>query len=204
MVALVFMRTKKSTEVVESDPAVTLEPTPTATPEIGNLTPTPTATVSVSPNPAATPNAAAIEKARASAKGRLFSAFAALKSYYYQNHRYTTDLDALGLQPMPPMNYKMGFLREFNSTDLDQYERPTIMNTDKYIGRKITVSESFQYTPEADKISLDSLSGFCKHYCTATENDFEIILAYPLGNDRYDVWTINSNKELELVQDGLK
>lgn len=203
--AWLFLRERNTSNKIENAPeAAVSTPQPTQTPEaaIPHEAPAASPTVTPSATAAGTPDPEALVKAREAARSHLYAAYTALQSFHEAYHRYSTDLDQIGVQPPTDMNYKLGFIREYDAADLMPHERPKLMNTDAYVNRKGYGSEEFKYTPEAEKINFDSLSSFCKFHCTANESEFEVIIAYPLGNDRFDVWTINSNKEIQLVQDG--
>lgn len=152
-----------------------------------------------------------VEHLRSFAKGSLSAAYTAQRSYMSEFGRFTTDLEGTGWQPIEPiMRFKMGFLEEFIPvTENGHVENPRYMNTDNFVNREAGIGSNdqpyfFKYSPEAEYINLDHFGRYCRQGCTASERDFEMILVLPLGEDKHDVWLINSNKQIELVQDGLK
>lgn len=185
------------------------------TPNIGGrAAETPTPTPSVTPAVAAPPakpekilTREEVESVRQVAKSQLAGMYTAQRSFHAEFDRYTTDLTAMGYAfDEGEINAKIGFLREYSPPDkIDELnENPENMNTDSLVASKAGEVPKNTYTDAASKISLDNLSGYCKRGCTANENEFEMLVAVPLGGGRVDVWLVNSKKEMELVQDGLE
>jgi hypothetical protein len=163
----------------------------------------------VAPPPAEAIDEAKVKNLRAMAKASLSGFYSAQRAYFAEFGRYTTDLKTAGWLPdKAQMEYKAGFLREGKPNKFNdfgrQLEDPRRMNSDAFLGEKYDRENYYAYSDQAAVISLDQFAQFCEKDCSANELGFEMILAVPLdGAGRVDVWRVNQNKEIVLVQDGL-
>lgn len=153
-----------------------------------------------------------IEKLRSEAKMSLAANYTALKAFYAEWNRYTTDLKAMGFTPIKSeLHFKLGFTKQFQPSEANQntnedFSSTKNLSTDTFIGEKEAQSgQIFRYAPGLDSINLDEYSRYCERGCTATDKDFEILLILPLLNSKkVDVWVVNEKKEIIQVLDGTK
>ncbi len=152
-----------------------------------------------------------IQKLRSEAKMTLASNYAAMASFRAELNRYTTDLKSAGFMlSKSEISYKLGFLKQFhpagdnNQNTNEDFHSEKNLTTDTFIGEKDSLSNQiFKYATGVENINLDDYSKYCKKGCTASANEFEILLVLPLPNSsQVDVWTINEKKVLEQVLDG--
>jgi hypothetical protein len=138
----------------------------------------------------------------------LAAGYTAQKAFAAEFERYSSDLVAIGIEPQAPdVNFKMGFLSALSERAIeDAREKPERFSTDAFINNDSWGSnQKFRYTPEAEKISLESYARYCEHGCVASRNSFELMIAIPLDDKGHvDVWLMNEKKELKQVVDGTK
>jgi hypothetical protein len=209
IILLLMTFSKKNKEPVEpvSVPATAAQ-TEEITATVTEKTPTPTTT----PSPSATPppplpppsKEANVEKVRAFAKATLSSLYAAQRAFHSEKGRYSTDLKALGWAPGDRLlTYKMGFVEAFQPEKKDSGEVPEDMSTDSFMGHvDPDTNKEFAYHRDVQDTIIENYRGLCQDHCTASTDNFEVMLVIPIGKGREDVWLINSNKELRLVKDG--
>jgi hypothetical protein len=188
---------------------------PEAKPEVKPEEPAPPAEAAEEPAeegddslpPVATPDE--IKALRQQAKAALSGFYSSQRAFHMEFNRYTTDLKAAGWTPSAgAMNYKLGFLAEAAlppQTETDgSLEDPRRKSTDDFDGEDYTNQERFQYSREAEGLTLQEFAHYCKRGCTADAETFEIMLILPLGDNRHvDVWLINEKKELVQARDGV-
>lgn len=157
-------------------------------------------------------NSDEVQRTRLDMKAILAFSFTGQKTFFSQHHRYTTDLKAVGILPSESLiKYKFGFLKEFypdklisNSTLREDARRK---DSDFFIGKSSEENPSakYQYSKDVQGMNLKQYQQYCKAGCTASDKDFEMILAAPLsGNHNVDIWLINQENEITLIKDGLK
>lgn len=137
---------------------------------------------------------------RAQSKVALSSIYVAEQAFFSEHNRYTTDLKAIGYQPMKgtKLSSKFGFLEAFNSNQNITNESANRKDSDTFI------SDELEYLPQVQEIELEKVRSYCQSGCSATDDKFEIILATNLDGDKdLDLWTINERKELIHVFDDL-
>lgn len=152
-----------------------------------------------------------IQKLRNEAKLSLASNYVAMISFKAEWNRYTTDLRSAGFTPnKSELSYKQGFINQFQPADKanqntnEDFHSTKNLTVDTYIGEYDSQSEQiFRYAPGVENINLDDYSSYCKQGCSASANQFEILLVLPLPNsNKVDVWTINERKVMQQVLDG--
>ena len=153
----------------------------------------------------ALPDEATITELRSRAKLNLSALYTAQITFFSEFDRYSTDLVFIGWSPsQSPMDFKIGFLREFRPAKLvvldGTEEDPSRMDSDEFLGS----DGSFQYTPAAEDLKLYDYEKFCRMGCTATSKSFEIIVIVPIGaQGKVDVWSITHDKKLLQLWDGV-
>ena len=151
-----------------------------------------------------------ITQLRVLAKSTLANNFTAQMAFFAEYDRYTTDLYAAGYaMPSPQMKFKVGFLEPYNAEKnngtLSLDENPERKDSDSFSGKVETQSgQKYEYDKPSENIDLAQFRHYCEHYCTAQSDYFEMMLAIPLGDaEHVDVWLIDSQKRITLVQDGM-
>ncbi len=153
-----------------------------------------------------------VKELRSMAKLQLASSYSAFKAFYVEYNRYTTDLKSAGWWPSTPvMGYRMGFVQPFYPGEglvinEDLKEDPRALENDILINQKDEIGQTtYSFDTNAEKLRLQDYAHLCEKGCSATEEEFEVLLVLPLGDTgKTDVWTINEKKELKLVLDGTK
>lgn len=174
----------------------------------------PPAKSTVTPPPAENPEVPKeVQRLRNEAKASLAGAFSSLRAFHSEYERYSTDFWAIGFKPSAieekkPLDFKMGFLTQYDPEQPLNSEVPAAMITDTYmrVNENITNPNRDRpsYSDAAKEISLDNYRRYCQMGCTADRDRFEMILVVPVGEGRNDVWLINDKKELVQACDGLK
>jgi hypothetical protein len=153
-----------------------------------------------------------IKQMRSNAKANLASVYTALVSAQGEWGHYSTDLNAIGYAPNGNlMPFKLGFLSPYHppiesSLNMGEPDQTTEFLTTDQFNNKIRSNskEPTYYNDLADKIKLSDYAQYCKKECTATDNEFEVLLVLPLLDLQHvDVWTVNDRKEIIQVVDGL-
>ena len=153
----------------------------------------------------ALPDEATITQLRSLAKLNLSALYTAQITFFSEFDRYSTDLVFIGWSPsQSPMDFKIGFLREFRPAKLvvldGTEEDPSRMDSDEFLGS----DGSFQYTSAAETLKLYEYEKFCRLGCTATNKTFEILVVLPLGDSgKVDLWSITHDKKLLQLWDGV-
>ena len=156
---------------------------------------------------------AEIQQRRSNAKFALASGFTAQFAFHAEYERYTTDLKSLGFVPMQnELNYKMGFINQFhpaaddNQSTHEDWDSTKNLTTDTFIGEPTDKpDQKFTYAPETNAINLHDYARYCERGCTASDQEFEMLVVFPLPHsDRVDVWIVNEKKEIQQVLDGTK
>jgi hypothetical protein len=150
-----------------------------------------------------------LQEARMITRVQLASVYAAEKTFFMEYGRYTTDIKFLGLNlSEAEIGFKMGFLSPTRPVvvayvDSTLHEEPDRMDSDSLIGDTYQeTNERYEYTNEAQGLSLKGLDSYCRQGCSADETQFEMLMAVPLSVGHTDVWLVNSEKDITLVQDG--
>lgn len=142
-----------------------------------------------------------IENVRSEMKISLSALYGAEKSFYFEFHRYSTDLATIGYGPEDGQWHKVGFIEPFYPEKLTQTEDPRVHDTSEL--KQFAQNQPLFFRQNAEKISLADFRRFCKKGCTASESHFELLAATQLI-DGYpaEVWLIDDQKNLIQVQDG--
>ena len=149
-----------------------------------------------------------IKSLRSRIRFSLSTIYVAQKSYFNEHKRYTSDLLAAGWNPMDrekELPYRAGFLKEFipeTYDDLYFREDPRRM-TAELLYSDPQMGDSYRIADNARRLYLPDFEHLCQNDCGVYADGFEFMLAAPLPGGGVDVWTINENKELRHVQDGL-
>ncbi len=151
-----------------------------------------------------------IEKIREVSKSTLASIYTAESSYFAEWNRFTTDLKAAGFSNSTRiLNTKFGFMHPFRTEDLSEEstgnEVPDRTTSDFLLEEIDSQSnERFVYSEQLANLDLSQFEKYCENGCTASSEGFELILVALLGDEKnFDVWLINSKKEIKLIHDGV-
>lgn len=137
---------------------------------------------------------------RAQTKSTLRIVFIGEYAFFKKHNRYTTDLKAIGYEPLEGTKFhqKFGFLDAFNSSQTITNESTDRKNSDVYIKAGV------EYAPQAQGVSLEKARAYCRMGCGATADKFEAMAAANLDQDEdLDLWIINERKEIVHVFDDL-
>lgn len=147
-----------------------------------------------------------VKSIRSKIKLNLSVAYTAEASFFADFKRYTTDLKFSGVSlDDRPMKFKMGFVDPYYPHEDVQNENPLLMDSDALTDIRTAESPELIYAPNVKKIELDQLEKFCNRGCSASETEFEVIVATNLDDDpTLDVWLINEKKEIIHKIDDLK
>lgn len=150
------------------------------------------------------PDTEALETTRSMLKNNLSALYTGQRLFHEEYKRYTTDLVFIGPILTPNTNFKYGFVRPYRDVDTiiveGAAEDPMRMTSDDVMSFETESS----YTPEAEAIDLRSFASYCKKGCTASGNQFEILIVAPLPNGKFDAWVIDEEKKIQQVLDGSK
>jgi len=151
-----------------------------------------------------------IKQLRSNAGMSLSANYTALKTFYEDYKRYSTDLFFQGFSLQSSnenniINYKFGFLKSFRPNGLLQeyevIENPDYKDSDYFIDHYLDRDgRSFYYSDEIRSFDLSSLKKYCEYDCSAGKDHFELVFvfSYP-QNQGYEVWLMNHKKEIKKV-----
>ncbi|WP_413288485.1 hypothetical protein [Bdellovibrio sp. HCB337] len=136
-------------------------------------------------------------------KSNLASIYVAQKAFFAETGRYSTDLKAIGWDPLDgEINLKVGFLEPSTEGDLVPDETPQgRMDSDYLMGLKIDPLSgdkvSYEYSKFAQNISLKNFSQYCRRGCSATSNRFEVMAISKTGpHGEPEAWIIDDDKNI--------
>lgn len=152
-----------------------------------------------------------VQKLRREAMASLKEMYVAEKAYHAEYNRYTTDMMSVTYLPSArEMKFRMGFVDEsringaFDPTAAA--EDPRRKDLDVFLDlNQYGTNEQFHYSKSLENHQLNNYRHLCQNGCTADQESFEVLLVMPLGEERgVDVWSIQQDKTITLLQDGIK
>jgi len=143
---------------------------------------------------------------RTQARQFLLRLYGAQKAFWAEHGRYTTDLTALGIRP-PGLEipFKFGFLKPFHPEELLANalvrEDPSRTNSDHFLLElEPAHQQRYAYVSSLESLDLSQHASACHLGCTASEQDFEVLLVYPTASGKVEVWTVSGDRRIDFYK----
>lgn len=125
------------------------------------------------------------------AKTALLAIYAAEASFRKDFHTFTTALYGIGVGCLENVSYSYGFLLSSQNSEANSIVGVTNYNVNK------------MNCDRTNGTDLETVRSYCTD-CTAGKNQFKAIAWTRLPNHRLDIWTIDENKKMVNVLNGIE